>query len=128
MSDASAHKNHMPNGDAAKPTPPLPRDEASMEDIASALKTIRADIARLADDVAELARARANEASEKLAGVAANATNAVTQLRTRVDGSMRDADAMLREQIRDNPMSAAVLLISFGYVLGRRRSAAQWRR
>jgi ElaB/YqjD/DUF883 family membrane-anchored ribosome-binding protein len=99
-----------------------------MEDIASALKTIRADIARLADDVAELARARANEASEKLAGVAANATNAVTQLRTRVDGSMRDADAMLREQIRDNPMSAAVLLISFGYVLGRRRSAAQWRR
>jgi hypothetical protein len=78
---------------------PIPTEpgEATGDDIRASLVALREDVGRLGDDLARLAQCQRNA--------------------TR--GRVLDFQVELQNRIRENPLSAALILTFFGYVMGR---------
>jgi hypothetical protein len=89
--------------DEAASTIIFPEGQISEAEARASLAALREDVQRIADDLARLARAQ-RESANNMA---------------------RDVDAALRRQMRENPVRAALALVFFGYLMGRRRA---WRR
>jgi hypothetical protein len=80
---------------ADEPSPD--QDEAIDVDIRASLAALREDVSRLGEDIVRLAQSQRNA--------------------TR--GAVLDFENELQNRIKANPLSAAMMLIFFGYVAGR---------
>jgi len=102
---------------------PVRAEEGSSAEVRAALQAIREDVARLSDDIAQLARDRADSAGATITGAVASAKSQVAQAKSDIGDCLRGAEARLRSQIQESPLTLAVVLIAVGYALGRQRNA-----
>ena len=102
---------------------PIRAEEGSSAEVLAALKAIREDVALLSDDIARLARDRADNAGAAIIGAVASAKSQAARAKSDMEDCLRDAEARLRSRIQGSPLFSAVALIAFGYALGRQRRA-----
>lgn len=94
------------------------KTENSAVDISADLANLRDDVAKLSASVAELLRQQTTQTQDKVRGAVDNAREQLAHSAADAKESVRSASAELESSIERNPLTAVMIAMLCGLVLG----------
>jgi ElaB/YqjD/DUF883 family membrane-anchored ribosome-binding protein len=94
------------------------KTENSAVDISADLANLRADVAKLSASVAELLRQQTTQTQDRVREAVDSARNHFTHSAADAKESVRSASAELEASIERNPLTAVMIAMACGLVLG----------
>ena len=96
---------------------PAPDQRGEAGDVVAALRDLRADVKRLADDLARLAQERRSAAEVGVAAAVEDAKGRVSRAADGIEGFASELEADVRARIRTAPLTSVIAAALIGYGL-----------
>jgi ElaB/YqjD/DUF883 family membrane-anchored ribosome-binding protein len=94
------------------------KTENSAVDISADLANLRSDVAKLSASVAELLRQQTTQTQDRVRGAVDSAREHIAHSAADAKESVRSASAELEASIERNPLTAVIIAVMCGLVLG----------